>query len=190
MAPFLPVRAISRSQGVRIGGQTVKTDSTTYVDLGSNAVPYTPRKELRSHLALGAVIAVGPLTGSTTTLVGLDSTAGVAEVKAENDKEYEVTVKKGEVKNRDTGAYVLVTKDEVAKKVKAAKTGKEKIDRIEVKDSSGAIKATEGVAAAEGSATLPAASAGYSTVGTVVTLNEKIEATPADLKLTTLVGRP
>ncbi len=37
MAPFLPVRAISRSQAVRIGGQTIKTNATSYVDFGNLA---------------------------------------------------------------------------------------------------------------------------------------------------------
>ena len=37
MAPFLPIRAISRSQAVRIGGQTIKTNATSYVDLGNLA---------------------------------------------------------------------------------------------------------------------------------------------------------
>ena len=35
MPPFLPIRAISRSQAVRIGGQTIKTNATSYVDLGN-----------------------------------------------------------------------------------------------------------------------------------------------------------
>lgn len=39
MAPYLPIRALSRSQAVRIGGKTVKPNATTYVDLGSLDVP-------------------------------------------------------------------------------------------------------------------------------------------------------
>lgn len=35
MPPFIPIRAISRSQAVRIGGQTIKTNATSYVDLGN-----------------------------------------------------------------------------------------------------------------------------------------------------------
>ncbi len=35
MPPYLPIRAISRSQAVRIGGQTIKTNATSYVDLGN-----------------------------------------------------------------------------------------------------------------------------------------------------------
>src|SRR5208282_3020072 len=72
MAPFLPIRAVSRSQTVRIGKTTVKTGTTTYVDVGSqtetggikagSTLPYSPFKELQNHLAIGAVIVVGPLT--------------------------------------------------------------------------------------------------------------------------------
>ena len=55
MAPFLPVRAISRSQAVRIGGQTIKTNATTYVDLGN----------LAPVLAL-PVLDVTDITGETS----------------------------------------------------------------------------------------------------------------------------
>src|ERR1035441_6831430 len=37
MGQFLPIRAISRSQAVRIGGQTIKTNATSYVDFGNLA---------------------------------------------------------------------------------------------------------------------------------------------------------
>jgi len=65
--PYVGVRAISRSQNVRIAGQKVTENVTTYVDLnpettGTYPRAYPPVKELRSHLAIGAIIVVEPLT--------------------------------------------------------------------------------------------------------------------------------
>jgi hypothetical protein len=44
MPAYLPIRALSRSQAVRIGGKTIKTNVTAYVDLGYLDVPATPTK--------------------------------------------------------------------------------------------------------------------------------------------------
>lgn len=42
MAQYLPIRANSRSQAVRIGGKTIKVGVTSYIDLGYLDVPATP----------------------------------------------------------------------------------------------------------------------------------------------------
>jgi hypothetical protein len=44
MPSYLPIRANSRSQAVRIGGKTIKTNVTAYIDLGYLDVPATPTK--------------------------------------------------------------------------------------------------------------------------------------------------
>lgn len=62
MAPFLPIRAANRSQGIRIGKKHITTDATTYIDLGDFKAYPPVLKELQSHLAIGAVIVVGPLS--------------------------------------------------------------------------------------------------------------------------------
>ena len=62
MAPFLPIRAANRSQGIRIGKKHIKTDVTTYIDLGDFASYPPVLKELQNHLSIGAVIVVGPLS--------------------------------------------------------------------------------------------------------------------------------
>jgi len=59
MALYLPIRPISRSQNVRIGGEHIKDVNTTYyVDISDGKT----RRELQHHQAIGAVIVVGPLT--------------------------------------------------------------------------------------------------------------------------------
>jgi hypothetical protein len=46
MPAYLPIRANSRSQAVRIGGKTIKTNVTSYIDLGYLDVPATPTGKL------------------------------------------------------------------------------------------------------------------------------------------------
>lgn len=60
MALYLPVRAASRSQKVRIGGQVLSATATSYVDISD--IP--TRRALQNHQAIGAVIVVGPLSAS------------------------------------------------------------------------------------------------------------------------------
>lgn len=153
MPPFLPIRAISRSQAVRVGGQTVKTESTTYVDLGANTVPYTPRKELRSHLALGAVVVVGALTGTNSDWV-VDSGGVVTAEKNEAKAEAELAVSENQDRQRSTGTWV--TSEALTKlKVKNSVAGKERIDLIYAiveGAEAGKVKLLEGVAAVTGKA--------------------------------------
>jgi len=193
MAPFLPIRAVSRSQNVRIGGVKVKTNETTYVDLSETAhskpYAYSPLKELKSHLAVGAVIVVGAITSSSADWVVVSGFT-TAETKAENEKEYLAKISSGTLRQRSTGTTVEQAGSQESAKVKGAKTGKEKIDRLEVKNTTGALKVTAGTEAAEGKAEAPVETAGYTTVATVTTINEKIEATPADFKVTDTRPRP
>jgi hypothetical protein len=63
MALYLPIRAISRSQNVRIGGTKITRDTTHFVDISVGAT----RRDLERHQALGAVIVVGPLSAQNST---------------------------------------------------------------------------------------------------------------------------
>lgn len=162
MAPFIPVRAISRSQAVRIGKQTVKTGKTTYVDVGSQTetggikagskLPYSPFKELQNHLAIGAVIVVGPLTFTASDWAvqnGVVTTATPA-----TGKEATIAVTVGVLRQRSTGAETLVEIFSAAEKSTIA--GKERIDIITADESAeGAAKFKEGVAAVTGKAVQP-----------------------------------
>ncbi len=182
MAPFLPVRAISRSQDVRIGGQTVHTDTTTYVDLGANTAPYTPRKELRSHQAIGAVIVVGPITATNTDFAFQHG--GV--VTASEAAEYTLTVTAGELVQRSVGEAFLATEAyEKAKQGKVAAAGKERIDLVEVDLSDGTIDFVEGEAAPIGKAVAPTPTKGDVVIAEVVTSDGEGENT----KVVTLIGK-
>jgi hypothetical protein len=63
-ADYLPVRAFNRSQAVRIGKQTVRTNNNTYVDLNDPV----SAKELSYHSAIGAVYVTGAITSSNNDL--------------------------------------------------------------------------------------------------------------------------
>jgi hypothetical protein len=57
MAQYLPIRAVSRSQQVRIGTQEITRDSTFYVDISDGKI----RRDLERYQALGSIIVVGGL---------------------------------------------------------------------------------------------------------------------------------
>lgn len=163
MAPFIGVRAISRSQAVRIGKQTVKTGKTTYVDVGSQTetggikagspLPFSPFKELQNHLAIGAVIVVGPLTFSNADWAvkyGLQTTAS-----AFTSKKTKVVVTAGSVKQRSTGTEVA-SEGKTSTEYLATVEGKERIDIITASETTaGASKYKAGTAAVTGKAVLP-----------------------------------
>ena len=186
MAPFLPVRATSRSQAVRIGKQTVKTGKTTYVDVGSqtetggikagSTLPYSPFKELQNHLAIGAVFVVGGLTNSNSSEV---VTQGLV-TSATKAAEPEVSTTAGEIRNRDTGVSVA-SAGFVAAKKKVAAAGKERIDIITVNEKTGATTYTAGVAALEKAAKAPAIPAENLLIATITFTETAEVATVANL---------
>ncbi len=198
MAPFLPVRAISRSQAVRVGRQTLKTGRTTYVDLGSQVesggvkagspLPYSPFKELQNHLAIGAVIVVGALTNTANPWV-LEGTGGVAS--ATKAAEPEVAVTAGELYNRDTGQYVAFPELAAAKKKFTEEAGKSRIDIISVEEvGAKAPVYTEGVAAATGSEVAPATPEKSVLLATVAFLGKEGEPVKKEANVTQDVVRP
>jgi hypothetical protein len=186
MAPFLPVRAVSRSQRVRIGGVTIaapKTSSeegsvvngvlygTTYVDLNPSSTAgkpkaYPPLKELKNHLTLGAVIVVGPLTNSNATVV-IQSGYLVTNTKSKTPS---LKVSSGVIENRSTGVYQF-NLETVEKTLAEAAAGKEIVTAVFVKESNGAVKIEEGAEAAEGTAKAPVTPAGSFLISTVVVKN-------------------
>lgn len=188
MAPFLPVRATSRSQRVRIGKQTVKTGTTTYVDLASqvetngikagSSLPFSPFKELQNHLAIGAVFVAGPITGSSEDWVIVSGGATTATEAEEST--YAVTA--GELLQRSTGTHVTFALFE-KEKVKTAIAGKERIDLLTIEDKAGAtVTLTEGVAAAEGKAVQPATPAKSTVLAIVTTKNKNGKPVVTDLR--------
>ncbi len=192
MAPFLPVRAISRSQAVRIGKQTVKTGTTTYVDLASqvesggvkagSTLPYSPFKELQNHLAIGALIVVGALTATNTDYAY--TSGGV--VTASAAEEFTLAVSAGTLQKRSAGESTVATEAySKAKQATIATTGKERIDVVSVNPTTGVYTFTEGVAAVTGKAVAPATPAEGLAVATVTTANKETGKT----KVATIVGK-
>jgi hypothetical protein len=163
MAPFLPIRAISRSQAVRVAKQTIKTGTTSYVDLGSQTetngikagspLPFSPFKELQNHLAIGAVIVVGGLTFTNSDWA---VSHGVLTTDTEEKaKEFEIVTTAGAAKQRSTGKEVEVAELKATKKL-SAEAGKERIDIVTVSETTkGAAKYIAGTAALVGAAVLP-----------------------------------
>lgn len=192
MAPFLPIRATSRSQAVRIGKQTVKTGTTTYVDVGSqtetggikagSSLPFSPFKELQNHLAIGAVVVVGALTASNTDYAY--TSGGVVTASAE--AEYTLAVSAGTLQKRSAGESTVATEAySKAKQEKIAAAGKERIDLVSVNPTTGVYTETKGTAALTGLAVAPATPAEGLAVATVTTANNET----AKTKVTTIVGK-
>src|SRR5512146_1266016 len=163
MAPFLPVRATSRSQRVRIGKQTVKTGTTTYVDLASqvetnglqagSSLPFSPFKELQNHLAIGAVFVAGPITNTNTDYAY--TSGGVVTASAE--EEYTLAASAGTLVQRSAGTASVATEAySKPKQATIAVVGKERIDLLSINATTGKYKFTEGVAAVTGKAVVPA----------------------------------
>lgn len=193
MAPFLPVRAISRSQAVRIGKQTLKTGTTTYVDVGSqtetggikagSTLPYSPFKELQNHLAIGAVIVVGPLTAVTTDYAFTEG--GV--VAATEEAEYKLTASAGKLQQRSAGTSVVATEAySKAKQAKIAAAGKQRIDLLSINPTTGVYKFTEGTAVlTTETVKAPATPGGEVAIAEIYSKN----AEDATVKVTTLIGK-
>lgn len=185
MPPFLPIRATSRSQRVRIGKQTVKTGTTTYVDLASqvetggikagSSLPFSPFKELQNHLAIGAVFVVGPITNSESDWV-VDSGGVVTVEKSEAKKEPELAVSENQDHQRSTGKWV--TSEKVSKlTLKVTGATKERIDLVYAiveGAEAGKVKAVEGVAAEKEKAVAPATPAKSIPLATVKQYNEEV----------------
>lgn len=63
MALYLPIRALNRSQNVRIGGQKITATATSWVDLSDAKT----KKEFTYHSTFGAVYPVGPLSAQNVS---------------------------------------------------------------------------------------------------------------------------
>jgi hypothetical protein len=79
MALYLPIRAISRSQKIRVGRQTVTRDATVFADI----TDINTRRDLERHQAIGALLTVGPLSTSNADVVvasGVDTDQGASAI--------------------------------------------------------------------------------------------------------------
>lgn len=178
MAPFLPVRAISRSQKVRIGrgnNAEVLVDTTTYVDLADGQ----SKKDLQHHQAIGAVIVVGSLSASNANVI---VTNGVTTDEGASNADMIVRTYAGDLLVRDTGARVSVAQTDTT--LSAADATNPRIDIIQVNYTTGAVTKKNGTAAA--SPTAPTADAGNIAVAqisvpandTAITTNQVTDVRP------------
>ena len=139
MALYLPIRAISRSQKVRIGTQTAVPTATIYVDIDD--IP--TRRDLHHHMAIGAVIVVGAASASNSATVVREG----AVVTANGTPDQAVDVSAGELYNRSTGAYtsVALVADLAATAAHATLT---RIDIVQVNTTTGVATYKAGTASA------------------------------------------
>lgn len=142
MAVYLPIRALSRSQGVRIGNQRITTDTTAYVDISDGKT----RRELQNHSALGSVIVVGPLSSSNSDVV-VDSGYVVSEGTTNTNLTVGVTA--GELRNRATGVSVAYAGSADSGATLAAADGTNpRVDLVVADNTSGAVSKVDGTATA------------------------------------------
>lgn len=139
MALYLPVRAISRSQKIRIGRQTATRDTTIYVDISD----INTRRDVEHHQALGALLVVGALSASNVDTIvawGADTDEGAA------NNDMVVRTYKGELRNRQTGAMVAVAQTDLT--LTAAHATLVRIDIVQVHTTTGVVTKKDGTAAA------------------------------------------
>lgn len=162
-AVYLPVRALTRSQAVRIAKQKLSTSTTTYVNIEDG----TTKKDLVHHSAIGALQVVGPLTASNEDwVVNTGATTTVSLLK--------ITVAAGEIKQRSTGTYVAVAGGETT--LSAASETQDRTDLIWV-DHTGTVGHTSGTPAAKGTSVAPATPEGKIPVATYLVAEKATAAT-------------
>lgn len=146
MALYLPIRAISRSQNVRIGSQRILPIATSYVDISDGKT----RRELMHHQAIGSIITVGALTASNS---GTVVTTGVVVSEGVSATDLIISATAGELRNRSTGASVAVAATDVT--LSAAHATLVRIDIVQVHTTTGVVTKKSGTAAASPVAATP-----------------------------------
>lgn len=152
MSELLGIRALSRSQKIRIGQKQIKTNVTSFVNLSNPKV----RRDLGHHAAIGAFLTVTPLTYTADS--GYVLQGGAVSAKATPDMS--VNVQAGVAKINDTNVSFSATN----KTVTAADATNPRFD-IVVVNSSGAVSVVAGTAAA--TPVLPAVPANSTTLATL-----------------------
>lgn len=149
MALYLPIRALNRSQNVRIDSQKISATTTAYIDISKVSV----RREFAQHSAVGAVFPVGPLTSSNANQVVVGATVD----EGSNAADMVVQVNPGYIRDRSTSAVVIQIKASTLT-ITAADATNPRIDVIQVNTTTGVVTKVDGTAAASPSA--PAVTAG------------------------------
>lgn len=158
MSLYLPVRAISRSQSVRVGNQRLTSTATSYVDISDGKT----KRELQNHQALGSVVVVGQLTANNSDVVVTTGGLGSAGTGLS------VNVSAGELRNRSTGVYVAGA-SATNQALTANSSGNPRVDLVVWDNTTGAVSVVTGTAAA--SPVAPTAAAGTTPLFTVAVAN-------------------
>lgn len=157
MAVYLPIRALNRSQNVRIGkGATavkLSSTATSYVDITDGNV----KRDLQRHSAIGSYIVVGALTISNLDEI-------VQSGVTTSPTNLVITVAAGELKVRSTGAFITVAGGTTT--LSTADATKDRTDLITVDAVTGAQNHTNGALANPGLSVAPATPAGKIPVAT------------------------
>jgi hypothetical protein len=139
MAEYLPIRALNRSQNIRIGGVRVTPTETAYVDISTAQ----SRKELNYHSSIGAIVVVGAL--STTNSIAV-ITQGATTNQGSSATDLIVNTEPGTVKNRNNGVAVSILLTETT--IATADATNPRLDLIQVNYTTGAVTKVTGTAAA------------------------------------------
>lgn len=186
MSQYVPVLASNRSAQIRIDGQKVPSvaqflssisqyspnaqANPVYVNVGdqSDNGGLPAWKELASHIAVGQLIVVGPVTSSNQNVVVQSGGTVTAVASA-----LEVNVAAGELKNRATGVYTPIIANATLA-FGANTSGNTRIDLVVVNDSTGVASIVAGTPAANPVA--PATPAGDTALATVQVVNNATQA--------------
>lgn len=178
MSEYLPVRALNRSQNVRIGqgAHAVKLthDTTSFVDITDGNV----KRDLQRHAAIGAYVVVGPLTASTADVVVVGQGDGVVTPHSSG---LSVDTTAGELLNRQTGVRVPIVAASATATPVPATSGQSKIYLIVVDNSTGVVSAVGGTAATTGTEVAPATPAGKTPLAQVDIVHTDTGVDPSEI---------
>jgi hypothetical protein len=162
MGEYLPVRALNRSQNIRINKERVRSHITSYVNLEDPV----QKKEFSYHSAIGALVVVGPLrtTLPTTALNGLVPSA----VSPATEKKVAFT--EGRVRDSEGNLHTVAAGTTAAFGAAAANP---RIDVVEVKTDGSEVKIKKGTESA--SPVVPAVDAGFVAIANVALAKEFTE---------------
>lgn len=162
MGEYLPVRALNRSQTVRINKERVRSGITSYVNLEDPV----QKKEFSYHSAIGALVVVGSLRTSlpATAVNGLAATA----VSPATTKKVAYT--EGRVRDSEGNLHKVVAGTTAEFGAAAANP---RIDVVEVKTDGSEVKVKKGTEGA--SPTAPAVDSGFIAIAQVALAKEFTE---------------
>lgn len=140
MATYIKFRAISRSQRIRIGNQTIpNASSSVAVDIDNGRL----RRDLQHHLAIGAVLPIS--TEKDAIALGTGVTSGGIVDQGVSATDLALRVSAGSLR-QSNGTVVAIVAGTPS--VTAADVTNPRIDNVVVTDATGVVTIVAGTAAA------------------------------------------